>query len=253
VLNLHVTETAEIELPGLLVRITDVFNKTYNDTDMIDEDELWDPGTLMVQIPGLGNIGMDIWSPFFGTLLAMSACCVFVLVVAVLEKAFMCIGGDAIHKMVDEQKLINEELHKLLSVVGPVLDKVEEVEGAPEDRTDPSSPRKKKGLVSLVTNDGKPMTATDFLHTITHVMSELATPERIEEAEKRAAEMTATKLGGAKAGSAVKAGEKAYEASQKGGKKGGKKGGNKKDNLGKNQVANPLFSADADDDDDDGK
>jgi hypothetical protein len=129
---------------------------------------------------------------------------------------------------------------------------VEEVEGAPEDRTDPTSPRKKKGLVSLVTNDGKPMTATDFLHTITHVMSELATPERIEEAEKRA-EMTATKLGGAKAGSAVKAGEKAYEASQKGGKKGGKKGGNKKDSLGKNQVANPLFSADADDDDDDGK
>ena len=37
-LNLHVTETAEIELPGLLVRITDVFNKTYNDTDLIDED-----------------------------------------------------------------------------------------------------------------------------------------------------------------------------------------------------------------------
>ena len=93
------------------------------------------------------------------------------------------------------------------------------------------------------------MAATDFLHTISHVMSPLATPERIEAAQKRAAEMTAIKLGGAKAGTAIKTGEKAYSASQKGGKN---KKGSKNDinSLGKSQVANPLFSADEDDDDD---
>ena len=56
------TENAEIELPGLLVRITDVMNKTWNITDAEETDDLWDPGQVSVVVPGLDiEVGMDVW------------------------------------------------------------------------------------------------------------------------------------------------------------------------------------------------
>jgi hypothetical protein len=62
VLNLHMTENAEIELPGLLVRITDVMNSTWNITDAEETDDLWDPGQVSVVVPGLDiEVGMDVW------------------------------------------------------------------------------------------------------------------------------------------------------------------------------------------------
>eukprot|EP01043_Picozoa_sp_COSAG02_P002639 COSAG02_NODE_62_length_43372_cov_14.404710_9_plen_260_part_00 len=232
-LNLHVTESAEIELPGLLVRITDTINGTGNATDI--DDDLWDPGDLQVTIPGLGDVGMDVWSPFFGTLMAMTACCLFVVISAVLEKMFMCIGGEAIHSAIDEQKRINEELHRIIQVVGPIVDHAESMKsGDDSDEKSSNSPEKKKDkLIQLVTNDGEPMTAPEFMGNISEILRELAADARIKSVGEKAGKAVMNKAGGKKGAAMMSVGEGAYKHShtddqQQQKKKKGDKRGNKK-------------------------
>ena len=143
-LNLHVKESAEIELPGIIVRITDIFDKIVNETD---DESLWDPGEMVVSIPGLGNAGMDVWTPFFGTLMAMTACCTFIAIATVLEKVFMCVGGEAIHNAVEEQQRVNTELHRIITVLEPILSASEKATQAQADAhvmIDGEEPKKKK-------------------------------------------------------------------------------------------------------------
>ena len=218
VLNIHVTESAEIELPGLLVRITDATNGTLNATN-IDDD--WEFGEMTVTIPGLGNVGMDVWSPFFGTLMAMTACCIFVVVAAVLEKIFMCVGGEAIHNIVDEQKHVNDELHRIIELVSPLVDHAESLKKDDDDSD-------KTNMIQLVTNDGEPMTAPEFLANVSEILRELADNERTHSAGKA----VLTKAGGKKGAAVMRAGGKAYEHThvadqEQSKKKGGKKGNSK--------------------------
>ncbi len=222
VLNIHVTESAEIELPGLLVRITDATNGTLNATN-IDDD--WEFGEMQVTIPGLGNIGMDVWSPFFGTLMAMTACCIFVVVAAVLEKMFMCVGGEAIHNIVDEQKHVNDELHRIIELVSPLVDHAESLKKDDDDSD-------KKNMIQLVTNDGEPMTAPEFMANVSEILRELADNARIHSAGASAGKAVLTKAGGKKGAAVMRAGGKAYEHThvadqEQSKKKGGKKGNSK--------------------------
>jgi hypothetical protein len=228
VLNLHITESAEIELPGLLVRITDTINGTLNGTDI--DDDLW--GDMQVTIPGFGEVGMDVWSPFFGTLMAMTACCFFILVSAALEKMFMCVGGEAIHNAVDEQKRINDELHRIIQVVGPIVEKAEAMNGS-GDTDGSGTPGSHDGtnkMIQLVTNDGEPMTAPEFMKNVGEMINHLASSDRARSAEAKIGKAAATKVGGSKGAAVMEVGGKVYEHTKPTDQKQSKKRGNKKGN-----------------------
>lgn len=213
VLNLHFTEPAEIELPGLLVRIIDGMNTStgsaFNELDA-DED---------VPLSGeieLGDDGMDVWSPFFGTLMALTACCVIIGIAAAVEKMYMCIGGEAIHSVVEEQQRVNQKLTKIIDSVGPLVDHLD----AHEDTSE---------VIELVTNDGQPMTTSDFMRNVSVLIGKMATPDRVASGQAKAGEAVATKIGGPKAATAIKVGEKVYDRTQQAEDTPSNRKGNRKD------------------------
>lgn len=198
VLNLHAAGPTEIELPGLLVRIIAGTNTSSAHIELSADEEVSLPGQVE-----LSDDEMDVWSPFFGTLMALTTCCVFIAIAAVLEKTFMCVGGEAIHSAIDEQNRINQKLSKIIDIVGPLVDHVDTREGVDGEE-----------MIQLVTNDGEPMTPADFLRNVSALLGKLATPDRVASGQARAGEAVATKIGGPKAATAVKVGEKVYDKTQ---------------------------------------
>ena len=103
VLNLRMGIDTEIEMQGMLIRIVPVeasHTETTEPTDGNDEQPL----TLPVVVGG--------------NILAMLGCCLFVGVVAVLEKRYQCIGSEKIHHFVEQQREITSELHSVLTMMG---------------------------------------------------------------------------------------------------------------------------------------
>ena len=96
--------------------------------------------------------------PFFGTIMAITACCLFVVIVAVLEKVFMCIGGEQIHNLVAEQQHVNQELHRIIDMMSPLMDLMDSRRVDPGDHEDHEDGEGKVGGIGgMVDDSGEPM------------------------------------------------------------------------------------------------
>ena len=86
--------------------------------------------------------------------MAITACCLFIVIVAVLEKVFMCIGGEQIHNLVAEQQHVNQELHRIIDMMSPLMDLMDSKRVDPGDE---DGEGKVGGIGGMVDDSGEPM------------------------------------------------------------------------------------------------